>query len=180
MSIQPRYLRDEDLSIVNETGEVILDTTTSHTSSSAKPGQKKGRGRAGDTSNMHIAWIDPTLPYIQRNYPALYEALGLLTTLPFELNRQGGKHGDNTNRNDSMGMGMDIDGNRVGVRMQGDNNKTHILKLLEPLRGSCMFVYYPPGCTQKMRLDCRTDIPRGDSGIRITSAYHIHTHTPNP
>eukprot|EP01031_Cornospumella_fuschlensis_P024036 gene24036-29087_t len=158
-----RYLRDEDFSMVNETGEVVVTDTTASSSGSAKTG-KKAPNQRYSAKNMQISWLDPTSPYIQRSYPALHEALALMTSLPFELNHRGHAVDSRVNQEDE---GL--------VMMSTANSVKHaqMLRLLEPLRGSCMLVYYPAGCSQKTRLDCRTDLPGGDSGIRLTAAYHL-------
>ena len=48
------------------------------------------------------------------------------------------------------------------------------LKLLEPAKGCTLLIYFPPGSSQNMRLDCSgDDFPAADSGVRLTCSYHI-------
>eukprot|EP01034_Spumella_vulgaris_P024457 gene24457-30808_t len=48
------------------------------------------------------------------------------------------------------------------------------MPLLEPSRGCTMLVHYPRGAEQASRVDSRADGGSGDSGIRVTSVYHVY------
>jgi hypothetical protein len=130
-----RFLSHEKLSLIDENGEVFVKDISTRVEELIP--------------HSSMAWIEKD-DRIQEIYPALFELIDQMQSLPYELN---GRFNYGKTSHDKTHTSI------LSARCNFRN-----LNLLEPGKGCTMFVHFPAGSSQKIRLDNRGG--EFDSGIR--------------